>query len=239
MTKTVENLLQKSELPGPRGNLTLLYSFVKNATVSEVNECLSFFHPDLENSPQEFVAMCGIVGYCILNQNKIKGTIGEIRRYASHKSWRIREAVAIGIQEIAEKNMTEIIDNLEKWLDGNDLEKRAVVAALCEPKLLKEKSMNRRILNLLTQITLEFEKSNSKLSDNQNTLRKTLGYGWSVVIVAIPDEGKATFEGIARNKNKHIQWIVKENLKKNRLRVMDEEWVERCSLFSPNKGVFI
>jgi hypothetical protein len=115
MTKTVENLLQKSGLPGPRGNLTLLYSFVKNATLSEVNECLPFSHADLENSPEEFVAMCGIVGYCILNQNKIKGMIGEIRRY------------------------------------------------------------------------------------------------------------KET----ARNKNKHIQWIVKENLKKNRLRVMDEEWVEK------------
>ncbi len=227
MTKTIENLLANSGLPGPRGNLALLYSFAHNATADEIGECLAYYHDNLKNSPEEFVTMCGIVGYCILNQNNIEKVLVKIRGYASHQSWRIREAVAIGIQEIAENNMAKIIDNLEKWLDGNDLEKRAIVAALCEPKLLKVKSINCRILNILTQITLEFGEIISKLSEDQNSLRKTLGYGWSVAIAATPDEGKAAFEEIARNKNKHIQWIIKENLKKNRLRVMDKEWSEK------------
>ncbi len=226
-TQTIESLLLNSGLPGPRGNLELLYSFAHRATAAEIEECLAYYHDHLKNSPEEFVVMCGIVGYCILNQNNIKDTIGEIRSYASHESWRIREAVAIGIQEIAEKNMTEIIDSLEKWMDGNDLEKRAIVASLCEPKLLKVKSINRRILNILTQITLAFTMNNRKLSDHQSVLRKTLGYGWSVVIVSLPEEGKAVFEDVAQNQNKHIQWIVKENLKKNRLRVMDKEWVKK------------
>ena len=227
MTKTIENLLVNSGLPGPRGNLELLYSFAHSATADEIDECLVYYHDDLKNSPEEFVAMCGIVGYCILNRNDIKETLEKIRGYASHQSWRIREGVAIGIQEVAAPRMNEIINNLEKWLDGNELEKRAVVAALCEPKLLKERLNNIKILNTLAKLTLEFEKIESKLSDNQNTLKKTLGYGWSVVIVAIPEEGKEVFETIAQNNNKHIQWIVKENLKKNRLRVMDKEWSEK------------
>ncbi len=227
MTKTIENLLKNSGLPGPRGNLTLLYSFAHSAAENEVNECLSFYNDNLENSPEEFAAVCGIVGYCILKRNNLEVAIKKIRGYASHKSWRIREAVAIGIQEIADKNMDNIIDNLEKWLDGNDLEKRAVAAALCEPKLLKEKSVIVRVLKILTRLTLEFGKDEAKISGDLNSLRKTLGYGWSVAITSLPEEGKAAFEEIAENKNKHIKWIVKENLKKNRLQVMDKKWVDK------------
>jgi hypothetical protein len=229
MTKTIENLLQNSGLPGPRGNLELMYSFARQAAGDQINECLAFYDEKLANSPQEFVVMCGIVGYCIFNQNRLWDTIAAIRGYASHQSWRIREAVAMGIQEIASPDMNAILDNFENWLAGNDLEKRAVVAALCEPKLLKEKTVNLRILNILAKLTLEFAEVDGKLSDSQNSLRKTLGYGWSVVIVAIPEEGKAAFETIAGHSNKHIRWIVKENLKKHRLQQMDQKWVEKMS----------
>lgn len=226
MMKTIENLLKNSGLPGPRGNLELLYSFSKNATENEVNECFSFYKDDLDNSPEEFVVMCGIVGYCILHKNNIKKTLSTIRKYASHSSWRIREAVAIGIQEITENNKGEILNNLKTWIDGNDLERRAVVAALCEPKLLKENSFVIELLEMLNKITMNFNKNDGKLSESQNSLRKTLGYGWSVAIVSLPDEGKAAFEKIAKCNNKHIKWIVKENLKKKRLYVMDKKWVE-------------
>jgi hypothetical protein len=225
MTKTIENLLKNSGLPGPRGNLPLLYAFAHHAAESEINECLSFYNEDVSNSPEEFVVMCGIAGYCILKQGHMESVMEEIRRYASHKSWRIREAVAIGIQEIAEGRMEETLDCLGPWLEGNELEKRAAVAALCEPKLLKEKSAVVRILDILSRLTLEFESIDAKLPDRRDTLRKALGYGWSVVIVSLPEEGKSAFEKIAGIGNRHIRWIVKENLKKNRLLVMDKEWV--------------
>jgi hypothetical protein len=225
--KTIENLLKNSGLPGPRGNLELMHSFSEKATESEVNECFSFYRDDLHNSPEEFVVMCGIVGYCILNKDNIPKTLTTIRKYASHSSWRIRESVATGIQEIAENNLNEIIDNLKKWMDGNELEKRAIVAALCEPKLLKEKTIIVELLKLLNIITMGFDKIDGKLSENQNSLRKTLGYGWSVAIVSLPNEGKLAFEKIAECNNKHIKWIVKENLRKKRLTVMEKKWVER------------
>jgi hypothetical protein len=227
MTKTIENLLVNSGLPGPRGNLELLYSFAHSATADEIDECLAYCCDDLKNSPAEFVAMCGIVGYCILNRDNIKEMLEKIRPYASHQSWRIREAVAIGIQEVAGSNMNQVINYLERWLSGNELERRAVVAALCEPKLLRDGSVNIKILNILARLTVEFEKMGSKLSENQSTLRKALGYGWSVVIVSIPGEGKKVFETVAHNSNKHIQWISKENLKKKRLSAMDRRWVEK------------
>lgn len=123
--------------------------------------------------------------------------------------------------------MPEIISILEKWSEGNELEIRAVVAALCEPKLLKNKEDVRRILQILIKITLTFENVADKLTNEQTSLRKTLGYGWSVAIVACPDEGKIILETLSSNSNKHIQWIMKENLKKNRLLLIDKTWVEK------------
>ncbi|MCW7490259.1 hypothetical protein [Leptospira meyeri] len=226
MSAKIEYLLKNSHLPGPRGNLALLYSFSKTASAKEISECLSYCHDDLHNSPEEFVVMCGIVGFCITNNQNIRKTLSTIKKYASHSSWRIRESVAIGIQEIAGENRQEILKNLKLWMDGNDLEKRAIVAALCEPKLLKEKSFILELLEILKQITMSFSEIEGKLSESQNSLRKTLGSGWSVAIVSLPKEGKASFEKIARIKNKQVQWIVKENLKKNRLKVLDKKWVE-------------
>ena len=80
---TVENLLMNSGLPGPRANLSLLYSFAHQATEEEVNACLSFCHDNLNNSPEEFVAVCGIVGYCVLNGHQIRKTLDTVRKYGS------------------------------------------------------------------------------------------------------------------------------------------------------------
>lgn len=223
---TIETLLNNSNLPGPRGNLELLYSFSKTATAEEIKECFSYYKDDLHNSPEEFVVMCGITGYCVLHKNNIKETLAEVRKYASHSSWRIREAVAIGIQEIAENKMEEIIQCMKKWAIGNDFEKRAVVAALCEPKLLKNKAITAEVLQILSEITTTFYTIDGKINDSQTALRKALGYGWSVAIAALPPEGKAIFEKLASSNNKHIRWIVKENLTKNRLLKMDKDWVE-------------
>jgi hypothetical protein len=229
MSKTIDHLLAHSGLPGPRGNLTLLYSFAQAASPDEVKESLSFLSDDLHNSPEEFVGMCGIVSYCVRNKKDISGTLKKIRNYASHRSWRIREAVAIGIQEIAGDRMDEVISGFGSWMAGNDLEKRAVVAALCEPKLLKVPSTVKRVLGVLAKITDRFNELDGVLSDGQNSLRKALGYGWSVAVVASSGLGKKAFESLVRSKNRHIQWIARENLKKNRLSVMDKKWVKKMS----------
>lgn len=224
----IQHLLKNSGLPGPRGNLELLYSFSKEASEDDVRECLSFCTDSLTNSPEEFVVMCGITGYCLLKSNNLKKTLEFIRPYASHSSWRVREAVAIGIQEIAGGRTGEIIRGLEEWARGNDYEKRAVAAALCEPRLLKRKGDVAEILAILERITLELEKkAGPKLTDSQNTLRKTLGYAWSVAVAANPDEGKVFFGRIAGRDNKHTRWIIRENLKKKRLSKMDGVWVDR------------
>lgn len=229
MTERIEYLLKNSGLPGPRGNLTLLYSFSKDATASEISECLSFIHDDLKNSPEEFAGMCGIVGLCCLQNNNPEKIIKTVRPYASHSSWRIREAVAIGIQEMVHENLYEVIKILGDWTSGNEYEKRAVIASLCEPKLLNDKCNVKCVLDILSKTMISFAFIDGKLTESQIALRKAAGYCWSVAIVASPDEGKKKFEKLFPVKNKHVLWIVKENLKKHRLMKMDGEWVGKLS----------
>lgn len=221
---TIQYLKENSNLPGPRGNLELLHSFSKAATESEIMDCIKCIQNNTENSPEEFVGMCGIVGYAVHNQEKNEYVLDYIRKFASHKSWRIREAVAMGIQEISENNMIETLKNIKKMKDGNCYEKRAVIAGLCEPKLLNDEVIAIKVLNILNETT-EVLNHDDKLTAEEESLRKALAYGWSVALVHAPERGKQIFEKLLIKKGKHISWIIKENLKKNRLVKMDGNWV--------------
>jgi hypothetical protein len=225
----IDYLLQNSNLPGPRGNLELLYDFSRNAEAEIVHKCLEYIKADTSNSPEEFVGMCGILGYAQINKTRNKSILAFLRNYASHNSWRIRETVAMGIQEISVNNIEKTLENIEPWIEGNFLEQRAVVAGLCEPKLLKNEINNIAILKILERITRNINHDH-KLSDQEISLRKALGYGWSVVIVSTPENGRKYFEKLFRLPGKNINWVIKENLKKNRLIKMDSEWVKKCGI---------
>lgn len=60
-------------------------------------------------------------------------------------------------------------------------------------------------------------------------LRQAMGYCWSVVVVALPDKGRAAMEGWLATKDPDILWVMRENLRKARLARMDPVWVERWS----------
>jgi hypothetical protein len=57
-------------------------------------------------------------------------------------------------------------------------------------------------------------------------MRKGLGYCWSVAVAALPEEGKLRFETWIASPDPDIRWILRENLKKNRLLKMDFAWVD-------------
>jgi len=224
---TIKYLLENSNLPGPRGNLELLYDFSRNADSGIVSKCLDYIKTDTGNSPEEFVGMCGILGYAQINKAQNTEVLTFLRKYASHNRWRIREAVAMGIQEISVAGLEKTLENIKPWTFGNFLEQRAVVAGLCEPKLLKTERAILIILDILEKITQKLD-HNNKLSEQETSLRKSLGYGWSVVMASSPKNGKIRFERLFQLPGKHIDWIIRENLKKNRLIKMDPDWVKKC-----------
>jgi hypothetical protein len=54
-----------------------------------------------------------------------------------------------------------------------------------------------------------------------------MAYCWSVAVAALPEEGKPLMEKWFESEDKDIRWIMKENLKKNRLVKMDGNWVKK------------
>lgn len=223
---SVDYLLENSGLPGPRGNLELLYRFMNEADAESCARCLSYIQEDTANSPQEFVGMCGIVAKAYSLKDSLPESLAFLKPYASHSSWRLREAVAIGIQELGTNRIAEMLTYLGPFIEGSAFEKRALVAGLCEPKLLKDSESNTKILGILAQVS-ESLAHDGKLSDAEKSLRKALAYGWSVVIAASPQAGKESFEALMTRPGQHLRWVCKENLKKNRLVHRDPAWVQQ------------
>lgn len=224
---TVAYLKEHSNLPGPRGNLELLYRFGRECDPATVQEYLHQLRDETQNSPEEFAGMCGVLGFAMLHKDDLPVVFAHLHAYAAHRSWRIREAVAIAIQEISVDRLAETLPFIESTMTGDPYRLRAAVAGLCEPKLLVRQPDITRVLDLLLAITVSLC-HDGKLGDGEDALRKALGYGWSVAVVAFPAGGKPAFESLYALPGRHIRWIVNENLKKNRLQRMDAAWVDAC-----------
>lgn len=223
----VQYLLENSNLPGPRANLELLYTFTKEATEKEICDCLNIQYYN-ENSPEEFVLTCGVSGsiyHAAKNDNKVGP---QYQKYANHKSWRVREGICIGFQKsYVFLSPEQMIADLQILSRGTPLEMRTYVATLSEPCLLRSYINPNWLLEELFRITTENLNHSEKISDDLKILRKALGYCWSV---ALCGEGadKTSFEKLLPLcSSKHIEWIVKENLKKNRLLKLDKDWVNQ------------
>jgi hypothetical protein len=94
--------------------------------------------------------------------------------------------------------------------------------------LQNEKSLV-SVLDLLDFVTASILDEKDKKSDDYRVLRKSLGYTWSVVVAAHPELGKPRMEKWIKSEDQDIRWIMKKNLKKNRLNKMDPEWAEAQS----------
>ena len=221
-------LLKESGLPGPRGNLELAQVVADKGDLALFQRYTAYTADQAPiNSPYEFLAFCGVVGLGRLIAEDDISFLKHLRIFASDSRWRIREAVAMALQRFGCVNMDQLIAEMRVWSKGTPLEQRAVAAALCEPKLLKEEKHARAVLAILDEITSTIEQTKNRRSSDFLVLRKGLGYCWSVAIVALPNEGKALMEKWLQNSDKDIHWIMQENLKKKRLERMDSIWVDK------------
>lgn len=219
-------LLRNSGLPGPRGNLELAKVVAEEGTKFQFKEFLSL-QAD-ENTPEVFVVFCGIVGLGKLASEGEYQFLIPLRSYASDPRWRIREGVATALQYIGDKDMNLLLKEMQGWSLGNWYEKRAAAAALAEPRLLKDPMVVIKVLQILNGITDKVESAQSPKDEAFKVLRQGLGYCWSVAVAAAPKEGKAAMGKWLVSKNPDVRWIMRENLKKNRLIKMDPVWVKEC-----------
>jgi hypothetical protein len=220
-------LKTNSGLPGPRGNLELAHAVAQAGNKEQFEQFLSFQAE--ENTPEVFLLFCGVVGLGKLAANEPK-LFDRLRGYASDPRWRIREAVATGLQLAGDQDMVLLLREMQKWSKGNWYEKRAAAATLAEPRLLKQPEQTKQVLQILNEITNSIERANRAKDESFRVLRQGMGYCWSVAVAALPEAGKPMLEKWLSSPDQDIRWIMKENLKKNRLIKMDADWVKTCSV---------
>lgn len=219
-------LLNESCLPGPRANLELAFAVALEGSEKQL---LGYAALGPEEAPKntrgEFLALCGVIGLGYLAARGKGEHFSLLRDRASDPRWRVREAVALGLQKYGERSIDSLLSMMMKWSQGSLLERRAVVATLCEPVLLRKRENADRITDLLDEITASVLEEEGRRREDFKVLRKALGYGWSVVVAAHPDVGKPRMEKWVQCDDRDITWIMKQNLKKNRLSRMDDDWV--------------
>ena len=220
-------LLEHSGLPGPRGNLELAAAAAEEADESTLRGWAALGPVEAPyGSAEEFLPVCGVVGLGRLLAGGDAAVLVDLRRLAADPRWRIREAVAIALQRFGDADFAALLGEMRRWARGTALERRAAVAALCEPRLLEEPDRVRDVLTLLDRVTVALPALGERRSDEFRSLRKTLGYAWSVAMVALPEQGKPLFERLLASDDPDIRWVVRENLGKKRLERMDREWVD-------------
>lgn len=178
-------------------------------------------------SSEEFLAVCGTVGLGRLAAEGDREVLPRLRALASDPRWRVREAVAMALQRLGAVDMRVLIAEMRRWARGNDLERRAAAAALCEPALLRSERDARAVLQVLDRITEALSRSADRRSEGFRALRKGLAYCWSVAVAAAPEVGRPLMERWMRSEDPDVRWVMRQNLTKKRLAAAGTDWVER------------
>lgn len=219
-------LLKNSGLPGPRGNIELGQAVADEGNKQLFLKLIAYDAQSAPtNTPQEFLAFCGTVGFGRLAAEGDASALKILRQQASDARWRVREAVAMGLQRVGDKDMARLLKEMKIWSKGNLLEQRAAAAAVCEPRLLQQKKQVAQVLRLLDGITRSLIKTRDRKSDAFLALKKGMGYCWSVAVAADPPMGKKMMEKWFASNDRDVIWVMRENLNKDRLARADAKWV--------------
>ena len=232
-------LLANSNLPGPRANLGLANAFADAVGVLARSKprdawelCLSMCAVSAKEAPSnsrgEFLSLCGTVALGSLGVLAAKGpspissaqVLAELKRRSHDERWRTREAVAIAIQRMLAELGGSFADELTGWISDEDwLQMQAVVVGVAEPPLLKrDRSLAETALALHKSVISRAQKAEDRKSSEFKVLRQALGFTLSVVVAEIGGEGFEYMRELASTNDDDLTWVLKENLKKDRLK---------------------
>lgn len=228
---------EQSGLPGPRGNLELLQAVVETIDPEEFF-AVAALGPEQApgNTPDELLVCCGVVGLARLIARGQTEHWLSLSALSADSRWRVREGVAMALQRLGRQDWAGLVAALASWIEGSARQRRAVVAGLCEPDLLADPAHARETLAILDRITRSLLAEPDRRDDAIRSLRQALGYGWSVAVAALPQEGKALFAAWAIDRDADVRWIVRENLRKKRLLRLDEAWVQELGAIVSRSG---
>ncbi|WP_433203884.1 hypothetical protein ACQP00_34935 [Dactylosporangium sp. CS-047395] len=196
-------LREHGGLPGPRANLELAQAVADVAGPQRAAALIG--------SGEEYLALCGVVA---LTDPVL------LRGHATDPRWRVREGVAMALQRRADTDLPWLLDLADDWAgDPHPLVQRAAVAGLCEPRLLKTPAAAARAVAVCAAVTasLAARPAAERRREDVRTLRKALGYTWSVAVAADRPHGLQVFERLAASTDPDVAWIVRENRGKARM----------------------
>jgi hypothetical protein len=236
-------LRRESRLPGPRANLELLEAVIQAGDRSRFAHLLALDNASPggapPNTPDEFLTVCAVAGLGKLVAEGDRAWLSVLRRRAADGRWRVREAAAIALQHWGDHDMPDLVNEMQKWGSGGWLEQRAAVAALAEPRLLRtgpRGDPTTAVVPIFDTITESVVAAGTAVRRDPayQVLRQALAYAWSVLVAANPTTCRPAFERwllqAESTHDKDLLWIARENLKKNRLIVLDEAWVSSWAI---------
>jgi len=230
--KIKEHLISNSNLPSPRANLELAKAFANMVEQYSEHEseklwklCSEIIKISAEeaptNDPKEFLPFCGASGIGDIGSVSLyyfEQSLSMLKMLTNDSRWRIREAVCFGVQRLIRKRGMDTLNHLERWIiDGTLLELRAVAVAVAEPVLLKNEQIAYYALNLHKQIFNRIQNTADRKSEHFRILRKALGFTFSTVVCEVPEPAFKFMHDLINSRDPDMRWILKENLKKNRL----------------------
>jgi hypothetical protein len=106
-------LRRNSGLPGPRANLELAQAAAESASPARIRRWCAI-SPE-HGSDDEYLAFCGVIGLGILAARGSKPALGRLGLFASDPRWRIREAVALGLQLVGDRDWDQLLRTARSW----------------------------------------------------------------------------------------------------------------------------
>jgi hypothetical protein len=173
------------------------------------------------NAPEEFLPFCGAIGIGAIGSISAEfydRALTELGMLANDPRWRMREAVRFGLHRLLARRPGDTVRRLEEWASkGSLLEMQAAAAGVAEPSILEDAEIAARALHIHETIIGRIPGVDDRGDRSFRVLRKGLGYTLSVVVHARPEEGFALMGRLISSGDPDVLWIVKQNLKKNRL----------------------
>lgn len=212
-SRWADYLTEHSGLPGPRGNIELAQAVAEEADSASLEALIA--------TDDEYLLFCGVVGLGRLLAEGAGAEVEErLRAFAADRRWRVREAVAMALQRLADCNESRMLRIVSDWADdASPLVQRAAIAGVCEPRLLKTPEAAAAALGICERVTgaLAARSSAERRDPDVRTLRQGLGYCWSVAVAADPARGLPRFRALSESPDPDVAWVVRQNSKKSRL----------------------
>ena len=240
-------LLNNAFLPDGKINTSLSDAFADhfdNLTITPLkwkllNKWASLSYSEAPtDSTNEFLCLCSVKGFCEFytygSVKEQRHILDILKKAMNDRRWKVRESSVMGLQRISDKNFfsfKKIVNSLIK--NSTLLEKRAIIASLTHPDILKIKSNAIYSLSI-TEIIFKDILSLTPLQLQSvafKVLCKTLESSVSIFVAYCPEEGfemLKKFATVGEGEN-IIRSIIMCNLKKVRLHKYHKEEVIEIS----------